>query len=109
MARRAQIIREFWDLRFLELELGVAVCLTISFAGWLLWGDNSQVMLEGFLGERRFTLYRTLATVSGTMLGFSMTVAALVLTRVATERFQLLRSGRSGKTMKPFGKHILKR
>ena len=97
MARRAQIILEFWDVWFLELELVLAVCLTISFAGWLWWYDNSQIVLDGFLGDHRVSLYRTLATVSGTMVGFSMTVAALVLTRVATERFQLLRSGRSGK------------
>ena len=97
MARRAQIIREFWGVWFLELELVLAVCLAISFAGWLWWYDSAQIVLEGFLGDRRATLYRTLATVSGTMVGFSMTVAALVLTRVATERFQLLRSGRSGK------------
>ena len=75
----------------------LAVGLTVFFAGWLWCDDNAHVVLESFLGDRRGTLYRTLATVSGTMVGFSMTVAALVLSRVATERFQLLRSGRFGK------------
>ena len=97
MARRAQIIVQFWDVWFLELELVLAVGLTISFAGWLWWYDNAPIVVEGFLGDDRAILYRTLATVSGTMVGFSMTVAALVLTRIATERFQLLRSGRAGK------------
>lgn len=77
--------------------MGLAVCLTASFAGWLWFSDGASATLQGFLGPQKEAFYRTIATVSGTMLGFSMTVAALVLNRVSSERFQMLREGNSGK------------
>ena len=77
--------------------MGLAVCLAVSFAVWLWLSDSGSSALEGFLGPQKEAFYRTVATISGTMVGFAMTVAALVLNRVASERFQLLRAGNSGK------------
>ena len=97
MAKRAQAVRDFWDLRFLEVDLSLAVLLTVIFAGWLLFSEGGPSQLDNVFGPQKGVFYRTVATVSGTMVGFTMTVAALVLNRVAMERFEMFRSGRSGK------------
>ena len=74
----------------------MVVCLTVAFAGWLMFSDGAPATLQCVLGPQKEALYRTVATVSGAMLGFSMTVAALVLNRVSDERFDMFRQGRSG-------------
>lgn len=96
MAKRVQVIRDLWDVRFLELDLCLSVGLTLTFAGWLWLFDGGEANLDSFLGPQKEVLYRTTATVSGTMVGFTMTVAALVFNRVASERFHLFRSANLG-------------
>ena len=71
--------------------------VTVIFAGWLLFSEGGLSQLDNIFGPQKSVFYRTVATVSGAMVGFTMTVAALVLSRVAMERFQMFRSGRSGK------------
>ena len=56
-----------------------------------LTGFDGGSKVDDFLEGNRTNVYRTTATISGTLLGFSIAAVSLVLTFVTSERLALLR------------------
>ena len=83
-------VRTLWRRHFLRLEATVAVLPSLALLAWfVLFGGI--VWVDDFLTGVRTDLYRTTAAVAGTLLGFSIAVASLVLSFVPAERLSLLR------------------
>ncbi len=83
-------VRVYWRRHFLELEAIVAVLPSLALLIWfVLFGG--LVYMDDFMTGVRTDLYRTTVTVAGTLLGFSIAVASLVLSIVSAERLSLLR------------------
>ena len=80
----------FWRSHFLGLEAMVAAIPVIVFAVYLLAFDG-QSRVDEFVYGNRTNIYRTVATIAGTLLGFSIAVASLVLNFVSSARLAVLR------------------
>lgn len=80
----------FWRRHFLGVEAAVALVPALALLGWFTLFDGVQE-LNSFFPDGRSNVYRTLATIAGTLLGFSMAVVSLVLNSASSRRFELLR------------------
>lgn len=83
----------FWRRHFLESEAGTAVALSLVLLVCLVLFDSGRYMNE-FMDGNRVNIYRTTATVAGTLFGVSIAAVSLVLNSVSSERFAVLREGR---------------
>ena len=81
----------FWKRNFLVLEALVAVALTAAFAVWyFLW--EGSVSVEELLRDNKGNVYRTVATISASLLGFSITATSIIFALSSHERLELLRT-----------------
>ena len=83
----------FWRRYFLEVETLIAVLPSIGLAIWLGFFEGMPVVNDLISGNRA-NIYRTSATIAGTLLGFSITVASLVLNFASSPRLALVRRSR---------------
>ena len=83
--------RAFWRRHFLHMEATVAALPPLVLLIWFVWLGGTE-HVDDFITGVRTDLYRTTATVAGTLLGFSIAVASLVLNFVSAERLALLRT-----------------
>ena len=83
----------FWRRYFLEVETLAAVLTSIGLAIWLIFFEGMSVVNDLISGNRA-NIYRTSATIAGTLLGFSITVASLVLNFASSPRLVLVRRSR---------------
>ena len=81
---------QWWQQHFLGAEAVSAIIvstgITIS-----LWLPTTEPMIEAQLADSRTDVYRTIATMSGALLGFSMTISTLVLGYWDSQRIRLIR------------------
>jgi hypothetical protein len=81
----------WWRKHFLFVELFIAIALTAILVVWSVrWGGH-QVLLNLVKGNRA-AIYGTVATLFGSLLGFSITAMSIVLGFTTSERLALLRS-----------------
>ncbi len=80
----------FWQKHFLELEAAIIVVATVILVSWYSAFDGAFHMNEFILGNRA-NIYRTTASIAGTLLGFSIAVASLILNFASSPRLALLR------------------
>lgn len=81
----------FWKRNFLVLEALVAVALTAAFAVWyFLW--EGSVSVEELLRDNKGNVYRTVATISASLLGFSITATSIIFALSSHQRLELLRT-----------------
>ncbi len=80
-----------WKRHFLGLEAALVVALTSLLAGWMLLLDGTSHVQE-FMHGNRVNIYRTTASIAGTLLGFSITGASLALSYSSSPRLVLLRN-----------------
>ena len=86
-------IIQYWREHFLAVEASAALVLTGALAVWLVvLGGEAEV--DKLLNGNRANIYRSLASIAGTLLGFSIAVASLVLSFISSKRLQILRGSR---------------
>ena len=82
----------WWRKHFLHVEFALCSLITVAFMVW--HGSGGAVCLESFLKSNRAPIYGTLATIFGTLLGFIITAASIVLGFSGSGRMQVVRQSR---------------
>lgn len=91
-------VRGWWESRFLTLELWTAVLAAATFIFWVeKW--NGHVFLQKLLQNNRAAIYGALASIFGSLLGFSITAASVVLGFANTERLAVVRESKHYSTL----------
>lgn len=81
----------WWRKHFLRVELLIAIALTAMLVVWSArWGGH-EILLNLVKGNRA-AIYGALASLFGSLLGFSITAMSIVLGFSTSERLALLRS-----------------
>lgn len=83
-------LQQWWRTHFLLAELGVAVAVTALFA---LWGTRfgGQALIDETLKGNRAAVYGAVASICGSLLGFTIASVAIVLGYAASDRLALVR------------------
>ena len=82
-------ISKVWGRHFLGLEALVAILPAVALATWMLWFDGSD-HVHTLLHGNRTNIYRTVATLSVTLLGFSLAAASFALNSTSSPRLTVL-------------------
>ena len=88
----------FWGRYFLVIEAMLVVMLTLGLGLWLFLWDG-QLWMECFMDGQRMNLYRTTASISGTLLGFSIAVSSFALTAFSSNRLTIVKRSPHYKTI----------
>ena len=88
----------FWKRNFLPIEWWLAVCVTCGFAIWIFLFQGVQE-LNPILASNRATLYGTLASISGSLLGFVLTASSIVLSLSNSPNLAVLRRSKHYPTL----------
>lgn len=80
----------FWRRHFLSVEFLLAVILAAAFSVWYLRFDGAAATSAALQGNRA-TLYGTLASILGSLLGFVITATSIVLGFSTSERLAVVR------------------
>ena len=72
------MLRIFHHRRFLGIDAGIVVVVTLLFTAWFFVFDGSS-HIYSTIGDNRSNIYRTIATISASLLGFSITFTSIVL------------------------------
>lgn len=83
----------FWERRFLGAEAGIAGILILFFIIWFFALEGAS-HVDALMHNNRANIYRTTATISGTLLGFSITSTSVALGFLPNERLDLVRGSR---------------
>lgn len=83
----------FWRRHFMEVEALAAVLPNILLVIWLVFFDGMSAVNDLVSGNRA-NIYRTVASIAGTLLGFSIAVASLVLNFASSPRLAVVRRSR---------------
>ena len=67
-----------WKRRFLGIEAGVVVVVTLLFTAWFFVCDGPS-HIDSIMGDNRSNIYRTIATISGSLLGLSITFTSVMI------------------------------
>lgn len=86
-------LSHWWRTHFLLAELGVAVVVTALFA---VWGARfgGQALIDATLEGNRAAVYGAVASICGSLLGFTIASASIVLGYAASDRLALVRDTR---------------
>ena len=82
---------KLWKRHFLSVDALIAVGIAIALAIWYL-AFEGEVQVKELLQGNRISIYRTLATISGMLLGLSIASASFTLTAVSSPRLEVLRN-----------------
>jgi len=86
-------LRKWWAANFLVLEFWASVALSIIFVIWSEVIDKGHFVSMVFFGSRE-VLYGALATIFGSMLGFSITAASIVLGYSTSEKLSIVKQSK---------------
>jgi hypothetical protein len=86
-------MRDFWGKYFLWLELMLAVIGAVAVCGWAEHNDR-RILLE-ILGEDRSPFYGAFTSVVGSMLGFTISAAAILLGFADSPALRFVRNGKA--------------
>ena len=89
---------KFWERHFLGVDALIAVGLAAALAIWYLAFEGTD-HVEELLKGNRTNIYRTLAGISGTLLGLSIASASFTLNAVSSPRLAVLRNSRHYPTL----------
>ena len=87
-----------WRKNFLPIEYGLAVVVTCGFAIWIFLFEGVQ-HINVILASNRATLYGTLASISGSLLGFVLTASSIVLSLSNSPSLAILRNSKHYPTL----------
>lgn len=85
-----RLLPQFWQKHFLGVEAVIAAVPVVALATWFIAFEGATEVDE-FLKGNRTSIYRTTAGIAGTLLGFSIAVASLVLNFSGSSRLALVR------------------
>ncbi len=80
----------FWRRHFLVVEGALVIAVTIGFGIWYFWFDGACAT-NAILKDNRATLYGTMASIFGSLLGFAITATSIVLGFSGSERLGVVR------------------
>jgi hypothetical protein len=86
-------IRKYWEANFLVLEFITALVLSLCLVGWSEFIDKGQFINSIFL-DNRDVVYGALATLFGSMLGFSITAVSIVIGYATNDKLAIVRKGK---------------
>jgi hypothetical protein len=81
-----------WEANFLALEFLAALILAVILFAWSEFFGGNQFLNAIF--SQRSAFYSTLASLFGTMLGFTITAAAIVLGYSTHEKLAIVRQSK---------------
>ena len=84
------ILPQWWRSYFLDIELGIALLVTVAFVAWAQCFDG-YLEIERVLATNRGRLYGTLASIFAGFLGFPITAKSIVLGFSATDKLTIVR------------------
>lgn len=87
---RRRVLPRWWRRNFLEVELVVAVLVGVASVMWGYFFGGNHLICE-VLGEGRGDIYGALASIFGSLFGFAITAASIVLGFSGSERLAVLR------------------
>jgi hypothetical protein len=82
---------DWWERRFLPLELLTAALLTAGFIIWY-YRTGGALQIEEVLNSNRSEVYGSLAGVFGALLGFVITAVSIVLGYAENDRLKIVRN-----------------
>jgi hypothetical protein len=88
----------WWKVHFLFAEFCVAVLIGVGFAAWVIWFGGASFVAETLRGNRA-AIYGTLASIFGSLLGFTITAVSIVLGYAANERLAIVRNSKHYPTL----------
>jgi hypothetical protein len=91
-------LAQWWKVHFLAAEMGLAVLVGVAFAVWAVW-LGGQPLVDAILKGNRATVYGTLASMCGSLLGFTIAVVAIVLGYASSDRLAIVRESRHYPTL----------
>ena len=101
-----KLLPRWWRAHFLPMEMAAAFIATVAFVGWAEC-LNGMVEIDRVLADNRGALYGTLASIFGSLLGFAITSASIVLGFSSSERLAIVRESKHYPTLwKVFGATI---
>ncbi len=80
---------KFWRQHFLTVEMVIAVVMTAILLFWSR--EGGALVLDAIVKGSRGTIYGTLASIFGSLLGFAITALSVVLGFSASERLNVVR------------------
>ena len=84
---------KWWRKHFLSVELVIAAMITAGLTLWWRFGFGARV-LNSIVHGNRSSIYGTLASIFGSLLGFAITALSVVLGFSSSERLQVLRQSK---------------
>jgi hypothetical protein len=88
----------WWKVHFLFAEFGAAVLIGTCFAVWAIWLGGDNPVAETLKGNRA-AIYGALATIFGSLLGFTITAVSIVLGYAASDRLAVVRNSKHYPTL----------
>jgi hypothetical protein len=86
-------VRQFYGRHFLWIELGLAVVLAALASIWIeKWGAMKTV--DDTLNGNRAAIYTALASIFGSLLGFVITAASIIIGFSSSDRLAVVRQSR---------------
>lgn len=82
-----------WRQRFLEFEFCIAVLVAAGLLAWWKFGAATEVLSDIVKGNRS-SIYGTMASLSGSLLGFVIATQSIVLGFSGSERLTILRNSK---------------
>ena len=86
-------LAQWWKVHFLAAEMGLAVLAGVAFAVWAVW-LGGQPLVDVALKGNRAAVYGTLASICGSLLGFTIAAVAIVLGYASSDRLAIVRESR---------------
>lgn len=85
-----KLLPRWWRSHFLHVEFGVAVLGSLAFAGWVELSGGAGVV-NTLLNGNRGMIYGTFASIFGSLLGFAITAASIILGFSGLSRLAIIR------------------
>ena len=93
-----KLLPKWWRKHFLVVELVLSITLTAAFALWCIrFGGARQI--DTLLKDNRASIFGTLASICGSLLGFVITVTSIVIGFQASDRMKFLRESKHYTTL----------
>lgn len=83
----------WWRQRFLVVEFWIAVFVAAALLAWWKYGAAISVLMD-IVKNNRSSIYGTLASLSGSLLGFVIATQSIVLGFSGSERLEILRNSK---------------
>ena len=92
------VMLQFWRRHFLWVEFALSVVIGLAAVYWIRY-RNGAVICDRLLAQNRAAVYGTLASIFGSLLGFVITSASIVLGFSGSESLSVVRGSKHYPTL----------